>query len=50
MLSNYRKFAAERESLGIPALPLNAQQVQELTFLLEKPPEKESKQFLGEIS
>ena len=46
MLKAYRELAAERENEGIPALPLNAEQVQELTFLLEKPPENESKQFL----
>ncbi len=30
MLEAYRKAAAEREALGIPALPLTAQQTAEL--------------------
>ena len=46
MLNNYLKFAAEREAQGIPALPLTAEQVQELTCLLEKPPTTENKEFL----
>ena len=41
MLSAYRQLAKERETLGIPALPLNAGQVSELTSLLQKPEPKE---------
>ena len=37
MLSAYRKLAAEREAQGIPALPLDAEQVEDLTKLLENP-------------
>ncbi len=39
MLNAYNKHASERESLGIPALPLNATQTEALTSLLEKPPQ-----------
>tara|TARA_Y100001968_G_scaffold212345_1_gene195524 strand:+ start:100070 stop:102676 length:2607 start_codon:yes stop_codon:yes gene_type:complete len=46
MLKNYRKLASLREIQGIPALPLNAQEVQELTYLLENPPDQENKEFL----
>ena len=46
MLSNYHKLALERESQGIPALPLSAEQVQELTVFLEKPPENTNQEFL----
>ncbi len=45
MLKTYRKLATEREKLGIPALPLNAEQTQALTELLENPPDNEG-QFL----
>ena len=38
MLNAYRQHAAERESLGIPALPLTAQQTSDLCELLENPP------------
>ncbi|TGG77983.1 MAG: hypothetical protein ERJ69_08890, partial [Aphanocapsa feldmannii 288cV] len=38
MLSSYRQAAAEREALGIPALPLDAVQTQALTELLQAPP------------
>ncbi|ASK27997.1 bifunctional aconitate hydratase 2/2-methylisocitrate dehydratase [Neisseria chenwenguii] len=38
MLEAYRKAAAEREALGIPALPLNAQQTADLSELLKNPP------------
>jgi aconitate hydratase 2/2-methylisocitrate dehydratase len=37
-LASYRAAAAEREALGIPALPLTAEQTQALTELLEAPP------------
>ncbi len=46
MLKNYRQRAKEREELGIPALPLNAQQTDELTRLLEIPPKDESEILL----
>ena len=35
MLATYRKAAAEREALGIPALPLTAQQTADLVELLK---------------
>ncbi|MGD1939030.1 MAG: bifunctional aconitate hydratase 2/2-methylisocitrate dehydratase [Cyanophyceae cyanobacterium] len=38
MLKAYRQHAAEREALGVPALPLNAQQTSDLCKLLENPP------------
>ena len=38
MLSSYRQAAAEREALGIPALPLDAVRTQALTELLQAPP------------
>ncbi len=50
MLSAYRQLAEERESQGIPALPLNAEQVKELTKLLEKPSETEGQQLLHLLS
>ncbi|WP_320675835.1 bifunctional aconitate hydratase 2/2-methylisocitrate dehydratase [Prochlorococcus sp. MIT 1300] len=46
MLSAYRELAAERNALGIPALPLSAEQTQELTELLENPPAGEDKTLL----
>ena len=36
MLEKYRKHAAERAALGIPPLPLTAQQTSELCELLKK--------------
>ncbi len=42
MLENYRKHVAERQTQGIPPLPLSAEQTQALTELLLAPPrEKE---------
>ncbi len=38
MLTAYRQHVAERATLGIPPLPLNAAQTQELTALLCNPP------------
>ncbi|MCF1441225.1 bifunctional aconitate hydratase 2/2-methylisocitrate dehydratase [Ralstonia nicotianae] len=38
MLANYRQHVAERAALGIPPLPLNAQQVAELIELIKSPP------------
>jgi len=48
MLEAYRQHAAEREALGIPPLPLNAQQTSELCELLKNPPEDE-KEFLMDL-
>ena len=38
MLENYRQHVAERAALGIPALPLSAQQTAELIELIKNPP------------
>ena len=38
MLDAYRAHTKERAALGIPPLPLNAQQVAELAELLKAPP------------
>ena len=38
MLSTYRELAAAREAQGVPALPLNAEQTQGLTELLQNLP------------
>ena len=46
MLTNYRKCAAAREEQGIPALPLTAEQAQELTALLERTTSTENAEFL----
>ncbi len=48
MLNAYREHVAEREKLGIPPLPLNAEQVGALTELLMDPPEDEE-EFLMEL-
>ncbi|MGC9505916.1 bifunctional aconitate hydratase 2/2-methylisocitrate dehydratase [Baaleninema sp.] len=45
MLEAYRQHAAEREALGIPPLPLTAEQTSELCELLKNPPDEE-KEFL----
>ncbi len=42
MLKVYRQQAAERESMGIPPLPLTAEQTAELCELLKQPPEGET--------
>ena len=42
MLELYRKQAAERAQLGIPPLPLNAEQAADLCELLKNPPEGEA--------
>tara|TARA_Y100001968_G_scaffold316134_1_gene343548 strand:- start:1394 stop:3994 length:2601 start_codon:yes stop_codon:yes gene_type:complete len=49
MLETYKKLAKERERQGIPALPLNPEQVQELTSLIENPPENENNEFLLDL-
>ena len=48
MLAAYRQHAAERAALGIPALPLSAQQVAELIELIKNPPAGEEA-FLLEL-
>ncbi|MGB3532828.1 MAG: bifunctional aconitate hydratase 2/2-methylisocitrate dehydratase [Microcoleaceae cyanobacterium] len=48
MLEAYRQHVAQREALGIPALPLDAQQTSELCELLKNPPEEE-KEYLMEL-
>ena len=41
MLESYRAHVAERAALGIPPLPLTAQQTEELVALLKNPPQGE---------
>ncbi|MCW7538300.1 bifunctional aconitate hydratase 2/2-methylisocitrate dehydratase [Aquabacterium sp. A7-Y] len=48
MLQTYRDHVAERAALGIPPLPLSAQQTAELIELLKNPPAGEE-QFLLEL-
>jgi aconitate hydratase 2 / 2-methylisocitrate dehydratase len=48
MLQAYRQHVAERAALGIPPLPLSAQQTGELVELLKAPPEGEET-FLVEL-
>ncbi len=48
MLESYRQHVAERAALGIPALPLTAQQTAELIELLKNPPAGEG-EFLLEL-
>jgi len=48
MLEAYRHHAAERAALGVPPLPLSAQQTAELIELLKNPPAGEE-QFLLEL-
>ncbi|MDO9063858.1 MAG: hypothetical protein Q7U25_01460, partial [Sulfuricella sp.] len=38
MLKAYRDHAAERTALGLPPLPLNAEQTTALSELLKSPP------------
>lgn len=40
MLEEYRQHVAERAKLGIPPLPLNAQQTSELCEMLKNPPQE----------
>ncbi|MBM5807534.1 MAG: aconitate hydratase B, partial [Cyanobacteria bacterium M_surface_10_m2_179] len=49
-LADYRAAAAEREALGIPALPLSAAQAQDLTELLQAPPAGEEAFLLHLLS
>ncbi|WP_418320036.1 bifunctional aconitate hydratase 2/2-methylisocitrate dehydratase [Piscinibacter sakaiensis] len=46
MLQAYRQHAAERAALGIPPLPLDAQQVAELVELIKTPPAGEAEFLL----
>mgnify|MGYP000462200780 FL=1 len=48
MLEAYRSHVAERAALGIPPLPLNAQQTADLVKLLKNPPKGEEN-FLVEL-
>ena len=48
MLTAYRAHVAERAALGIPALPLTAQQTASLIELLKSPPKGEET-FLLEL-
>jgi len=48
MLEAYRQHAAERAALGIPPLPLSAQQTADLIELLKNPPAGEA-EFLLEL-
>ncbi len=50
MLEAYRKHLAERETLGIPPKPLNAEQVSELVQLLKNPPAGEEEFLLTLLS
>ena len=47
MLEAYRQHAAQREALGIPPLPLTAQQTSELCEILKNPPEAEKEELLA---
>ena len=49
-LPNYRAAAAEREALGVPALPLSAAQASALTELLIAPPAGEEAFLLHLLS
>ncbi|SFM08420.1 bifunctional aconitate hydratase 2/2-methylisocitrate dehydratase [Variovorax sp. OV329] len=49
MLQAYRAHVAERAALGIPPLPLSAQQTAELIELLKKPADAAEGQFLVEL-
>jgi aconitate hydratase 2 / 2-methylisocitrate dehydratase len=46
MLESYRQHVAERAALGIPPLPLNAQQTSELCELLKNPPPGEEETLM----
>jgi len=49
-LADYRAAAAEREALGVPALPLSAEQTADLTELLADPPAGEEAFLLHLLS
>lgn len=46
MLEEYRQHVAERAKLGIPPLPLNAQQTSELCEMLKNPPQELKEELL----
>ncbi|MGB5596139.1 MAG: bifunctional aconitate hydratase 2/2-methylisocitrate dehydratase, partial [Crocosphaera sp.] len=46
MLENYHKHAEERAKLGIPPLPLTAEQTSQLCELLKNPPEDQKEELL----
>ena len=48
MTEKYLKHEAERKEMGIPALPLNSEQTEELCLLLVNPP-KGKEDFLYEL-
>ena len=50
MLEAYRHHAAERAALGIPPLPLSAQQTAELIELVKNPPKGEEEFLVDLIS
>ena len=50
MLAAYRQAADERHALGIPPLPLTAEQTHELTRLLQHPPEGEGEALVHLLS
>ncbi|MEO6408710.1 MAG: aconitate hydratase B, partial [Burkholderiaceae bacterium] len=50
MLQAYRQHAAERAALGIPPLPLSAQQTAQVIELLKAPPAGEEATLLDLIS
>ncbi|NCJ07831.1 bifunctional aconitate hydratase 2/2-methylisocitrate dehydratase [Synechococcales cyanobacterium C] len=47
MLASYRQHQAERAAMGIPPLPLTAEQTAELCDLLKQPPAEEAEALLG---
>ncbi|MEI8250624.1 MAG: bifunctional aconitate hydratase 2/2-methylisocitrate dehydratase [Synechococcus sp. ELA057] len=50
LLATYRAATAEREALGVPPLPLSAQQAEALMPLLEQPPAGEERVLLELLS
>ena len=50
MLESYRAHVAERAALGIPPLPLTAQQTEELIGLLKNPPKGEEQALVELIT
>jgi len=50
MLEAYRQHVAERAALGIPPLPLSAQQTVELVALLKNPPQGEEQNLVDLIT
>ena len=49
MLAAYRSHVAERATLGIPPLPLSAEQTADLIELIKAPPAGESEQELLDL-